>query len=189
MGFNGSALMAGNMGFNGGQHGLQRRRIPQMGASATISGLLIYHMGYEIYAQTNQVLANEGSSVRFAMAYPTASDLELLDQGLATHGADWWKHLFPDRLVGTASSDPAFSAALKRLTYQLRMAGRIDSHQVSTCKMGQVVDQRLNVIGVRNLKRRVGARRGGNAFTANVIGARAADFVLCRLLSVLGCVL
>ncbi|ELR17019.1 uncharacterized protein ACA1_132120 [Acanthamoeba castellanii str. Neff] len=46
-----------------------------------------------------------------------------------------------------------------------------------------VVDQRLNVIGVRNLKiadasvlaAQVG---GGNAFTANVIGARAADFVL-----------
>lgn len=155
----------------------------RVGASATISGLLIYHMGYEIYAQMNQVLADEGSSVRFAMAYPTASDLELLDQGLATHGADWWKHLFPDRLAGTASSDPAFSAALKRLTYQLRMAARIDSHQVSTCKMGQVVDQRLNVIGVSNLKiadasvlaAQVG---GGNAFTANVIGARAADFVL-----------
>jgi choline dehydrogenase-like flavoprotein len=152
------------------------------GSSAVISGLLIYHVGYEVYSQMNQVLAEEGSAVRFRMAYPTESDLALLDQGLTDHGADWWKYLFPDRLTGS-SSDAAFSAALKRLTYQLRMASRIDSHQVSTCKIGQVVDERLNVIGVRNLKiadasvlaEQVG---GGNAFTANVVGARAADFVL-----------
>jgi len=150
-----------------------------------ISAILAEHIAYQIMQQMNAQLKSEGKNVTLRYSYPPQEFMETLDAGLKRLGGDWYKKIWSWGLDATTSAADRqfFTAANKILNVVRGLASHRDSHQNGSNKILEVVDEELKVIGVSGV--RVAdlsvapvSPAGNSAFTAFVIGARAADLIL-----------
>ncbi|QGR54293.1 gmc oxidoreductase [Moumouvirus maliensis] len=155
--------------------------------AALISSLLGYDIVYQIIGQMNKLVADKGFNVKLEMAYPPNDLVSKLHEGLNTFGENWWHYFVPKLAISDSSSSEEieFADTLSKLSYFPRSGAHLDSHQGCTCRIGQVVDKKLKVIGTDNLRvvdlSVAPFLPGGNTWaTASMIGAHAVDLILGR---------
>jgi len=148
-----------------------------------ISSLLGLNILYQIVQQMNVQLKTDGKNVTLAFAVPLDSDLKTFNDGLNRLGQNWYQKIWSWNPDSQTADNLAFYNAAKNILDVMRASAHLDSHQNGSNKIGDVVDENLKVIGVDGLRVAdlsvAAAPPGGNtAFTAYVIGARAADLIL-----------
>ncbi|PRP73198.1 hypothetical protein PROFUN_03512 [Planoprotostelium fungivorum] len=170
--------------FNASKTVASQLPLAQKAEPNTISSLLGYDAIYQLVDEMNQVLKSQGKNITLSYGMPRNDDLKTFHEGLQRLGADWWKLIWTWALPSNASAqDIAFQKACSAILYVIRTAAHLDSHQNGSNKIGDVVDDRLNVKGVEGLRVAdlsvAAVPPGGNTqATAYVIGARAADLII-----------
>ncbi|PRP79483.1 putative GMC-type oxidoreductase [Planoprotostelium fungivorum] len=148
-----------------------------------IMSLMAYYQSYDMIREMNSIIKAQGYNFTLSFAMPLENDVATLWKGVERLGADWFKMMWSWNVnASTSAEDKAFNTACINLINVAKANNYRASHQVGTNTIMKVVDDRLRVLGVKGV--RVADQSispvpaaGNTAFSAFLIGARAAELI------------